>query len=194
MVLCRELRDSATGNLVQGAPAVAVLERDYRARQTVVEGDVRYSAAADAQRRAEFKRFRHIVVPAERRAGVEALRDFPGRDWRRWRRAVRRGEVIPTDLEKLAYAALRIQPWEVRRVARRLRTNRAADPRDALGSNLVRAGGSTLWLGMALLFDLRGDDPWTRTPQQVLHATPLYKGQGRDPADWLSYRLIMLLS
>ena len=27
-----------TGNLVRGAPAVAVLERDYRARQTVVEG------------------------------------------------------------------------------------------------------------------------------------------------------------
>ena len=51
VVLCRELRDSATGNLVRGAPAVAVLERDYRARQTVVEGDARYSAAADVSRR-----------------------------------------------------------------------------------------------------------------------------------------------
>ena len=53
-----------TGNLVRGAPAVAVLERDYRVRQTVVEGDVRYSAAADAKRRAEFLAIQRVDGPS----------------------------------------------------------------------------------------------------------------------------------
>ena len=48
--------------------------------------------------------------------------------------------------------------------------------------------------GMAVILGLRAEKPWKRTPLTVLHGTPLYKGEGRDPADWLSYRLIMLLS
>ena len=47
---------------------------------------------------------------------------------------------------------------------------------------------------LAVILGLRAEKPWKRTPLTVLHGTPLYKGEGRDPADWLSYRLIMLLS
>ena len=49
-------------------------------------------------------------------------------------------------------------------------------------------------LALALLLDARLRDPWGRTPAQIPHATPIYKGDGRDPRDWLSFRLIMLLS
>ena len=49
-------------------------------------------------------------------------------------------------------------------------------------------------LALALLFDIVFQDPWRHTPTQVHHATPVYKGKGRDPLDWKSYRMIMVVS
>ena len=108
--MCRELRDPVTGELVRGGAAVALLEREYRKRQTVVVGDVKYSAAADAARRVEFEQLRFHVFPQARREGKAAARELDGRDWCRWRRMVKRGEVIATKRELAAYDALRPQP------------------------------------------------------------------------------------
>lgn len=197
VVLGRELRDARSdppGARVRGRDAVGVLMRDYAGRQTADPGDVRYHQGADAARRAEFARLRRRVFGSERRAAEAAVVRFGGRDWRRWARAVVRGDVQPTREERSAYGAAPYSTAEVYRVMRHLRTGRAADPEDGLGSNLVRNGGWAMARAWKELLYARLLDPWARTPGQVLHATPVYKGGGRDPLEWLSYRMIMLLS
>ena len=115
------------------------------------------------------------------------------RDWRRFARKKRRGEINPTREELEAFAASPRQMWEVRRYVRRLRPNRAANPVDGVGSTLLKKGGPVMWHELAKLHDIRFRDPWKLTPPTHLYYTGIFKGGGKNPLVYKSYRKIGLL-
>jgi len=192
--VCRALVDAETGELELGAAAVAVLSREYGARQSRDPRDPAFCLADLEARERAFAALRSRDFPRERREAEDAARRAGGRDWRSWARAVRRGDVRPTPEERAAFEASPYETWEVLRAMRRLKTNRAASPIDGLSSNLVKNGGEHMARALTLLLDLRFRRPWSRTPSQVPHALGIFKGRGRDPLQWTSWRMVMLLS